>query len=94
MPTDFTSDSRFEPHADVQARVLDGEAVLLNIRTGAYFGLNVVSTHIWELYGEGKTLAEVVDGVLDRFEVECQQAEGDVRDFTQTLVERELLLPV
>lgn len=86
-------ESRYTPAAEVNARVLESEAVLLNVQTGAYFGLNKVGTHIWQLYGEGKSLSEVIDGVCQRFEVTRERAEADVRAFTKTLVERGLLLP-
>jgi len=84
-------DSRYTPSPEVSARVLDGEAVLLNVQTGAYFGLNKVGTHIWQLYGEGKSLAQVVAGVCDRFAVTTERAETDVRAFTKTLLERGLM---
>ena len=91
MPTDPQPEASFTPHPDVQVRVLDGEAVLLNVRSGSYFGLNKVGTHIWELFGQGKTVTAVVAGVCRRFEVEPDQAEEDVRAFTDSLVERGLL---
>lgn len=86
-------ESCYAPASQVSAKVVEGEAVLLNVETGAYFSLNKVGTHIWELYSQGKTLAEVVDGVCQRFEVATGRAEADVRLFTETLVQRGLLLP-
>jgi hypothetical protein len=84
-------ESRYAASPDITLRVLESEAVLLNVQTGAYFSLNKVGTHIWQLYGEGKTLAEVVEGVCERFEVTAERAEADVRAFTERLVERGLL---
>jgi len=37
---------------DVLFRELDGEAVLLNLKTGIYFGLNPVATRMWQLIVE------------------------------------------
>ena len=34
---------------DVAFRDLDGEAVLLNLATGTYFGLNEMGTRMWHL---------------------------------------------
>ena len=34
---------------DAIGEVVDGELVLLNVRTGVYFGLNPTGTKIWEL---------------------------------------------
>jgi hypothetical protein len=85
------SDNRYAHSPDVTMRVLEGEAVLLNLQTGTYFGLNKVGTHIWQLYSEGKTLGEVVAGVCQRFEVDLERAQADVEAFTNRLVERGLL---
>ncbi len=38
---------RIQVPAHVAHQVVDGEAVLLNLRTGVYFGLNVSGTHAW-----------------------------------------------
>jgi len=81
----------FTPHPDLEVQVLDGEAVILNTRTGAYFGTNPVGTHIWQLYAEGKTVAEVVDGVVARFEVDAERAQADVLAFTESLLKGGLL---
>ena len=84
-------EARYKPNPDINVRVLDGEAVLLNIRTGAYFSLNKVGTHIWQLYNDGQTLAGTVGGVCQRFAVDPQRAETDVRNLTEKLLERGLL---
>ena len=83
--------SQFTPHPDLEVRILDGEAVLLNVHTGAYFGTNVVGTHIWQSYTEGKTVAEVIDSVIARFEVDAERAKSDVLAFTESLLKGGLL---
>ena len=92
MATNIHSDSHYTQNPDVRAEVLDGEAVLLNIQTGTYFGMNKVGTHIWELFGKGKSLSEVVESVHRRFDVTPEQAATDVHTFIQTLLERGLLI--
>ena len=47
------------PHPDVQCSVLDGEAILLNLETGAYFTLNRAGTVTWELFDEARTLDHI-----------------------------------
>jgi len=91
MTTDLNADTRLNAHPDVESRSLDGEVVLLNVRTGAYFGLNSVASHIWQLFSDGCTLDGVVDGVCARFEVERERADSDVRALTSRLLELDLL---
>ena len=40
---------------DVVFRDLDGEAVILDLVSGTYFGLNEVGTRVWRLVDEGAT---------------------------------------
>ena len=91
MAYEIELQSQFTPHPDLEVRVLDGEAVFLNTRTGAYFGTNSVGTHIWQSYADGKTVAEVIDSIVAEFEVDTQQAASDVFAFTDSLLRGGLL---
>ena len=44
---------------DVVSRDLEGEAVILNLDSGTYFGLDRVGTRIWSLLQEGGSLRGV-----------------------------------
>lgn len=72
---------------DVLFRELDTEAVLLNLKTGVYFGLNPVGTRAWQLFAEHHVLARVVDLMLDEFEVERDVLEQDLLDLSRQLVD-------
>jgi hypothetical protein len=72
---------------DVLFRELDSEAVLLNLKTGVYFGLNPVGTRAWQLFVEHHVLARVVDLMLDEFEVERDVLERDLLDLSRQLVD-------
>lgn len=41
----------FRVPEEVVSEVLDGEAVVLHLKTGKYFGLNASGTRMWELLG-------------------------------------------
>jgi coenzyme PQQ synthesis protein D (PqqD) len=55
---------------DVLFRDLDGEAVLLNLKTGTYFGLNPVGTRMWQLIGEQRSLARVLDVLASEYDAD------------------------
>lgn len=76
---------------DVVSRVLDGEAVLLDLREGIYFGLNEVGTRVWELLEGGPTLSELQAHIVEEFEVEPAVAERDLAELLTELVERGLI---
>jgi hypothetical protein len=55
----MTLDSRVKVNDDVLFQELQGEAVLLNLKSGVYFGLDPVGTRIWQLFAEHELLAEI-----------------------------------
>ena len=63
---------------DVVFRILGGEAVLLNLATGTYFGLDEVGTRMWQLMSEHGSTDKVVEAMLEEYEVEESVLQSDV----------------
>lgn len=78
--------------AAVMAREIGGETVILDLDGGTYFGLDAVGTRIWQLLGEGKTLAEVCDAMIAGYEVSRSDIERDVIALAESLRERQLIV--
>lgn len=72
---------------DVLFQNLDGEAVLLDLASETYFGLNEVGTKVWELLESSPTLGEIVSLLQSEYEVESARAESDVLDLATRLIE-------
>ena len=70
---------------DVLFRELDGEGVLLNLKTGTYFGLNPVATRMWQLIAERRSLASVLDALLLEYTVDRAVLETDLLDLGRQL---------
>lgn len=70
---------------DVVSRDLDGEVVILNLRTGIYFGLDPVGTRIWQLIVKRRSLREVLDSLLDEYEVPARRCAADLLEFVARL---------
>lgn len=62
----------------VMARQVGQETVILDLRTGVYFGLDEVGAQIWQLMADGKTLQAICDELLARYDTTRGQAEADV----------------
>lgn len=73
------------PAAHVAAAEIDGEAVLLNVSSGVYFGLNPVATRIWQLIGEGTTTDGIVRALLAEYDVDETVVRSDVTRTVQQL---------
>jgi hypothetical protein len=76
----------------VMARDVGTETVILNLESGIYFGLDPVGARIWQLMGEGKTLAEVCDAMVGEYAVERSDLEHDVLDLAEKLAAQGLIV--
>ena len=70
---------------------LGDEAVILDPASGTYFGLNEVAARILTLAGEPTTVGQIVDRLLDEFDVERGVLSADVDAFVRDLAERGML---
>ena len=66
-------------------------AIVLDIRQGQMFNLNLVASRILELLQNGATESAIVDEISHKFEVSREIAEGDVREFIASLKQHHLL---
>ncbi len=82
---------RLRGSEDVLVRALDGEAVLLDLGSGTYFGLNEVGARVWELLAEGSTVGAIRQALLAEFDVEEQVLEADVGALLAELEKRKLV---
>jgi Coenzyme PQQ synthesis protein D (PqqD) len=73
-----TLDSRVRPNDDVLFQDLQGEAVLLNLKSGVYFGLDPVGTRIWQLFGDHPLLADVAQKVVAEYDVAEDRCAADL----------------
>lgn len=70
---------------------LGGEAAILDLRDGVYYGLDVVGARIWDLIQEPKTVAEVKDALLEQYDVEPDRCERDLIALLRELADRGLI---
>lgn len=82
---------RLRASDDVLVRALDGEAVLLDLASGTYFGLNEVGARLWDLLAAGSTVGDARRTLLAEFEVEEQVLRGDVAALIGELEQRKLV---
>ena len=54
---------------NVVSRELEGEAVMLNLESGVYFGLDEVGTRIWALIQEHGSLRKVFEAMQREYDV-------------------------
>lgn len=72
--------------AQVMARQVGEETVILDLASGTYFGLDPVGARVWTLLSGGNTVGEACAALLDEYEVEPARLEQDVSKLVDALV--------
>ena len=69
---------------------MDAEAVLLDVASGTYFGLDPVGTSIWRLLEQGVPEHELCDRLFEEYDAPRDVIAADVATFLARLVEHGL----
>lgn len=60
---------------------LQGEAIVLGLEKGMYYGLDEVGARIWELVREPRKVAQIRDTIVAEYDVEAGTCQGDLLAF-------------
>ena len=77
---------------DVVFRELDGEAVILNLASGVYFGLDEVGTRIWQLIEQHGGLGDVLADLREEYDAAPEVLERDLVDLASQLAAKGLVV--
>ncbi len=66
-------------------RDLDGEAMLVDVESGKYFGLNETGSEIWRLLVEGLPTEEIPSRLVESFDVTLEAATAGVEGLVREL---------
>ena len=72
-------------------RDLHGESILLDLKTGVYFGLDAVGTRIWTLLQTRGDLQAVLQELLCEYEVSEETCARDLLDLVGVMAEKGLV---
>jgi hypothetical protein len=70
---------------------LEGEAVILHLREGVYYGLNEVGAKVWTLVQTPRTVLEIRDALLKDYDVEPDDCTRDLIELLQRLMDWKLV---
>ena len=87
----FSSKQRPVRSKNTAFRVVDGEAVVISPKEGDVRVLNIVGSVIWEMCDGKNTVTDLVDRVMQKFDVKKSVALADVEEFMQELVKEGML---
>ncbi len=84
-------DSIISLAADQVSCELEGEAAILNLKSGAYHGLDPIGATVWNLIASPTAVRKIVDLMMDQYDVDRPQCERDLLNLLSQLDERGLI---
>lgn len=87
--------SRFRVHEqEVAAKVIDGEAIIINLTTGVYYSLDPTGSEVWSLLEAHHDVDAIVGHLCDRFDVPESACRSDVEGLVEQLMKEKLIVAV
>jgi hypothetical protein len=68
-----------------------GEAAILNMKNGVYYGLDPVGAQVWNLLQKPRRVADLHEAMLREYDVEPARCERDLIDLLQSLLAEGLI---
>ncbi len=79
----FAKRIRVPPH--VLVRLVEGEAVLLNLSSERYYGLDEVGARMWTVLTSASCIQEAYESLLQEYEVEAGQLRQNLEELVEEL---------
>ncbi len=88
---EITTDTIISQIEEIVASDIDGETVMMSIENGEYYGLYDIGSRIWELIEKPTKVSDLIDRLLERFDVDRETCEKDVLKFLNDLDDDKIL---
>ena len=87
--------TKWQISKEVLSSKIDDEVVLMSMEADAYFGLDPVGSKVWELLSiEPATVAELVEKLMEDYDIDEETCVRDVEAFITQMSERKLITAV
>ncbi len=82
----ISMDSTVVADRDQVSANLAGEAVILHLQAGVYYGLNEVAAQVWSRVQKPVSVGEIRDHLVKEYDVKPEQCEADLAALLQEMV--------
>lgn len=73
-------------------RVIDEEALVVNLKESSFHTLNPVGSFIWQQIDGKTSIKKIIQKVTDEFDIDKDTAEKDSIEFIDELLKKELVI--
>jgi len=87
----ISRDARVRPATGQVSTDLGGEVAILHIESGKYFALSPVGARAWGLLKDVSAVGDILEVLLDEFDVDAAVCERDLIQLLRRLEDRELV---
>lgn len=88
----ITFKSRVRPASSVLVRELEGEAVLLNLDSESYYGLNGIGARMWSVVNTSDSVEAAYETLVAEYEVDADRLREDLKALVEEWIEHDLAL--
>jgi len=78
---------------EVAAKVMDGEAIIINLTSGVYYSLDGVGCAVWERLAAGMRPSEICRLLAEQYRISTDAVQKDVGQLLAQLQEENLIEP-
>lgn len=75
----------------ILSTTIDGEIVMMNLKSGIYSSFNSVASHIWTELEDGKGFFPILESILENFNVDRKIAYKELTVFLDEVYEKQLI---
>jgi hypothetical protein len=78
---------------EVAAKVVQGEAIIINLATGVYYSMDAVGAAAWSLLEATGDVERTVESLVAAYDVDAARCRAEVERLVDELLAERLLLP-
>lgn len=76
---------------EVIASKMDDEVVMMSVEQGMYFGLDPIAADIWDVLESKKTVKEIIEAMVKKYDVDKATCKKDVLQFLRQMQKNNLV---
>ncbi len=85
---------RYKPNdAEVASKVMDGEAILINLSSGTYYSMDKTASFIWSLISLEYDSEEIINKVNEIYSVNKDDIKKDIESLIDNLLNEKIIIP-
>ncbi len=85
---------RYKPNdAEVASKVMDGEAILINLSNGTYYSMDKTASVIWSMISLRYDFDEIMNKVCEIYNMQSNDIKNDIEALFENLINEEIIVP-